>query len=140
MPAIDSREAARFVVAGGAATVGNVATVAIARTMLSYSAALVCGVVTGMTLSFLLSKFFAFRARTWSRARGEAGRFLIVYGFGVLIYYVTAIQVRATLVGFQAAPATADIAGVLVGAGLMTVSSYFGHRFFTYRTNRDGRR
>lgn len=140
MPAIESREALRFVATGGVATLGNLATVAIARTAMPYNMALVCGIVVGMTLSFFLTKFFAFRARAWSGTSGEASRFLIVYCFGLLIYYLAAIQIRARLARFQIPPVTADLAGVLVGAGLMVVTGYFGHRFFTYRTNLVARR
>lgn len=134
MRAMDSREAFRFVVTGCAATIGNLATVAVARGEMSYNVALICGIVVGMILSFFLTKFFAFRMRALSGMSGETGRFLIVYCFGLLIYYFAAIQVRAVLVQFEAPPAVADIAGVVAGGGLMAVTGYFGHRFFTYRT------
>ena len=29
----------------------------------------------------------------------------------------------------------AESGGILIGAGTMMLTSYFGHRFFTYRTN-----
>jgi putative flippase GtrA len=131
---MDSGEAFRFVMTGGIATLGNLAAVAIARGQMSYSLALICGIAVGMILSFFLTKFFAFRVRAWSSVKGETGRFLIVYCFGLLIYYLAAIQVRTVLVQLQAPLAVADIAGVLAGGALMAVTGYFGHRFFTYRT------
>lgn len=87
-----------------------------------------------MTISFVLSKFFAFRSREWSAVGGEARRFLIVYCCGLVIYYFAALAARAALSRMRAPADMADLIGVLVGASLMVVSGYFGHRFFTYRT------
>jgi putative flippase GtrA len=128
------------VITGGVATLGNIAAVALARIALPYDIALVCGIVVGMTLSFFLSKFFAFQSRTWSRASGEAGRFLIVYCLGTVIYYLAAIQVRTAIARFPASTTISELTGVLAGASLMMATSYFGHRFFTYRTNERGSR
>ena len=112
----------------------NLAAVAAARLFMSYDLALLCGIFAGVSSSFLLTKLFAFRAREWSRSGGEAGRFLLVYGFGLILYYLAALLVRGQLVAAGVDTALADLAGVLVGAGLMTVTGYFGHRYFTYRT------
>lgn len=134
MAAINPREAVRFVVSGGLSTLLNLAAVAVARLFMSYDLALLCGIIAGISSSFLLTKMFAFRAREWSRTSGEAGRFLLVYGFGLMLYYFVALVVRGQLVAAGVDTMIADLAGVLVGAGLMTVTGYFGHRHFTYRT------
>ncbi len=86
--AIDVREFARFFLSGVTATIGNIAAVWLARHFLSYETALLAGIAAGITISFVLSKVFAFRSRRWNRTAGEATRFLVVYGTGCLIYWV----------------------------------------------------
>lgn len=132
--AIDVREFARFFLSGVTATIGNMAAVWLARRFLSYETALLAGIAAGITISFALSKVFAFRSRPWNRAAGEAARFLIVYGTGCLIYWVLAIFVRTFLLAHGVPVQAAEPMGILAGAGSMMVTSYCGHRFFTYRT------
>lgn len=137
MPAIDFHQLYRFLATGGIATAGNLGAVWISRSFVPYTTALLFGIAAGITISFLLTKFFAFRSSDWRRASGEVPRFLLVYGFGLVIYWVSAVQVSSILIRAQAEPAVAEVGGVLFGAGLMVVTSYLGHRFFTYRVVSD---
>jgi putative flippase GtrA len=81
-----------------------------------------------------LSKLFAFNSRSWSGAGGEAARFLVVYGVSCAVYWAVAMVCRRILQAHGVPVGTAETAGVLFGAGTMMVTSYVGHRFFTYRT------
>ena len=132
--AIDVREFARFVLSGVTATIGNTVAVWLARRFLSFEIALLAGIATAIAISFALSKFFAFRSRSWNRAVGEAARFLIVYATGCAMYWVVAVFIRTFLLARDVAVEVAEPGGVLVGAGTMMLTSYCGHRFFTYRT------
>ena len=134
--AIDMREFTRFFLSGVTATIGNMAAVWLARCCLPFEVALLVGFATGITISFVLSKVFAFRSRPWNRAIGEAARFLIVYAGGCSIYWALAIFVRTFLVAHGASLQAAEPGGILAGAGSMMVTSYCGHRYFTYRTYR----
>jgi putative flippase GtrA len=96
-PAIDVREFARFILSGVTATIGNMAAVWLARRFLSFEIALLTGIATAITISFALSKFFAFRSRSWNRAVGEAARFLIVYATGCAMYWTVAVFIRMFL-------------------------------------------
>ena len=131
--AIDVGEFVRFLISGGTATVGNLATVWVARHFVSFEWSLVAGVASGSTISFLMSKIFAFRSRTWGRARGEAARFALVYGVGLVLYWSVSVAARPMFVIAHVQPQWADMGAVLSGAVVMTLTSYFGHRFFTYR-------
>src|SRR5258708_5712985 len=51
----------------------------------------ILSVVTAITISFALSKFFAFRSRAWNRAVSEAARFLIIYAMGCAMYWMVAV-------------------------------------------------
>ncbi|MGA8599391.1 MAG: GtrA family protein [Bryobacteraceae bacterium] len=132
--AIDVREFARFVLSGVAATVGNMLTVWLTRRFLSFDIALLAGIATAIGISFVLSKFFAFRSRSWNRTVGEAARFLIVYATGCTMYWMVAVGVGMLLLAHGVAAEAAEPGGILVGAGTMMLTSYCGHRFFTYRT------
>jgi putative flippase GtrA len=132
--AIDMREFTRFFLSGVTATIGNMGAVWLARRFLPFETALLAGIATGITISFALSKVFAFRSRPWNRAVGEAARFLIVYATGCSIYWALAIIVRTFLLARGVPIQAAEPAGILAGAGSMMVTSYCGHRFFTYRT------
>jgi len=133
-PAIDVREFARFVISGVTATIGNMVAVWLTRCFLSFEIALLAGIATAITLSFALSKVFAFRSRSWNSAVGEVARFLIVYATGCAIYWTAAVSIRMFLLAHGVAVEAAELGGVLVGAGTMMLTSYCGHRFFTYRT------
>lgn len=109
----------------------------ISRSFVPYTTALLFGIAAGITISFLLTKFFAFRSREWRRASGEVPRFLLVYGIGLVVYWVSAVQVSSMLIRAHSETAVAEVGGVLFGAGLMVVTSYLGHRFFTYRVVSD---
>jgi putative flippase GtrA len=132
--AIDVREFARFILTGVTATVGNIGAVWLARIFVTFEIALFAGIGAGLAISFTLSKLFAFGSRSWGSAGGEAVRFLIVYAAGCLVYWVVAVSARRFLVTHGVVTDLAEISGIIIGAGTMVLTSYFGHRFFTYRT------
>jgi putative flippase GtrA len=131
---VEFAELARFVITGVTATLGNLSVVWLTRHVLPYETAIIPGVATGFVISFLMSKLFAFRSRSWSGSGGEAIRFMVVYLIGSLCYWLIAVLVERVLSAQGVAQKIAESAGVLGGAGTMMVTSYFGHRFFTYRT------
>ena len=115
MPAIDYRELTRFIMAGGLATLANLMAVWAARQFASFTVALLFGIGAGMTTSFLMTKFFAFRSRDWARTGGEMGRFVIVYCAGLILYWFTALGLRAAMAANGWNAATAEGTGVLGG-------------------------
>ncbi len=123
----------RFVISGGIATVANLASVETARRYFSFGESVGIGIAVAVTCSFLLTKFFAFRSRELSRTHAELARFLVVYTVGLMVYGGSAFVARAVLVTFVAEKFAEPLA-VLIAAATMTVTGYFGHRYFTYRT------
>jgi putative flippase GtrA len=137
--AVDIPELSRFILSGGIATLGNIVAVWLALFVVNFETALLAGIVAGLTISFTLSKLFAFNSRTWGRAGGEAARFIIVYGVSCTVYWAIAVSSGRFGLAHGIAPRTAEAGGILMGAGMMLLTSYFGHRFFTYRTYRRAR-
>jgi putative flippase GtrA len=134
--AIDASEFARFVLTGIAAASGNLAVTWLARLYESFEISLLAGIAAGLAISFALSKWFAFGSRSWRRAGREVPRFLIVYAVSSATYWVIAVVIGWVLLSHGLSTKAAEICGILIGAGTMTLTSYFGHRLFTYRTYR----
>jgi putative flippase GtrA len=131
-PLVDVREFTRFFLTGVIATLGNVATVAGLRGVLIYPRALLAGLIAGLAISFLVGKLFAFRSMSLRGTWHELARFIIVYAFGAVIFWFVGM-----IVGLELAPKFmprqwAEVVGVLAGASVMVVTSYVGHRWFTY--------
>ena len=132
MKLIDIREVLRFIVVGGVATLGNVCMVWLIRDQTSFEITLVIGVMTGMAISFLLSKAFAFRSTSWRHAPSELSRFSLVYAVSAGAYWIVSLKVKP-LAAVYLDERAAEYAAILFGCGVMAIISYFGHRFFTYR-------
>ncbi len=126
-------EMVRFIATGVTATIGNMTAVWVALQFVPFKIALLAGIGTGFTISFTLSKFFAFRRKMWSKA--EVARFIMVYATGSLSYWVVAVIVRWIAMGYIAELKMVEMGSAFIGAGTMFLTSYFGHRFFTYRTH-----
>lgn len=131
--AVDVREFIRFVVTGVVATVGNLGTVWLVRDTLPFQAAVLVGIGVGFCISFIVGKLFAFRSRSWGRARGELARFLAVYATGVAVNWTVSMLLGLYVLPGVLGRDAAEMLAAFVGAGTMTFTSYFGHRFFTYR-------
>lgn len=137
---LNRAEFARFVLSGLVATLGNMAAMHVARAELAYEFALLVGFVAGLSISFALTKLFAFRSRSWARAPGEAVRFLMVYLSGFAAYWTTAVLSNRLGLLITLRPVVTENIGILVGGGVMMIVTYFGHRFFTYHTSRQAAR
>ena len=125
---------ARFVLSGVIAAGSNFLAVWLARRALSYEVSLVIGAVVALITSFVLSKWYAFGSQSRQKAPSELTRFLAVFFVGFALYWGVAVLVTTVLKKSFVYSATSEILGVLAGSAAMTLSSYVGHRFFTYRT------
>ena len=134
MKTIDPAELVRFILSGVISTLANIAAVRLVRFAVSYEVALLAGIVAGLLVSFALTKLFAFGSRSWSRAPGEAARFVVVFLAGCVLYWAAAVTVSRLGLAYGLSSLVAETGGILAGGGVMMVSSYLGHRFFTYRT------
>src|SRR4051812_24457841 len=126
MKAIDPAELIRFIISGLTATLGNMAAVRLVRFALPYETALLVGLVAGVSISFTLSKVFAFGSKSWSKAPREALRFLLVYGVGSALYWVAAVTVARVGLGLGLSTLVSENGGIIAGGGVMMVTSYLG--------------
>jgi putative flippase GtrA len=133
---LDNLEFVRFAFSGAIAACSNFLAVWVARRAVSYEASLVIGVATGLIISFILSKWYAFGVTSLGSVKSQVIRFPVVYCVGSVIYWGVAVVVSSKLKGNLLDSRTGETLGVLVGAAAMMFTTYLGHRYFTYRTYR----
>ena len=133
---VNPGEFARFILIGVVATLGNMAAVSFALKSTSYGVALLVGIIAGASISFPLSKLFAFRSHDWRDARLELPRFILVYCVGVSFAWIVAMVTGNGLLLAIMPKAQAQMLGALIGASTCAVTNYLGHRFYTYSTAR----
>ena len=122
----------RFLVAGGLAAVANFGSRFIFSAFFSYTVAIVFAYLIGMLVAFLLMRAHVFDAKEGNVVT-QISLFVGVNLFAMLqTIGVSLILVRwvlPSLGSFEYNEAIAHLVGVLVPA----VTSYFGHKFLTFR-------
>jgi putative flippase GtrA len=125
-------EFVKFVGLGAIAALVNFASRFAFDRFMPYEAAVVCAYLVGMVVAFILFQKFVF---------GDAGngqltqvfRFTVVNIVGLIVAVaVSSLLARVVLpaIGWTLLPYTT---AHLVGITAPTITSYFGHKFFTYR-------
>ena len=124
----------RFLIAGGIAAAANFGSRFVFSIFFSYAIAVVLAYLVGMVVAFLLMRGHVFNARNGSLAP-QVTKFVGVNVLAVLQTLVISLLLASWLlpnIGITdqvKAEAIAHLAGVLVPV----VSSYFGHKFLTFR-------
>jgi putative flippase GtrA len=131
----DRREFIRFVAVGGLAAAMNIGARYAINLMTSFEVAVIVAYVIGMVTAFVLSKRFVFR-ESGRKAHDEFVRFGI-------INLVAAAQVWLISIGLArfAFPGLAfnwhpDTVAHVIGVAAPVVTSYLGHRHFTFAQRR----
>lgn len=125
-------EFARFVAVGGFAALVNLASRAALSLALPYEAAVALAYLVGMTTAFLLARRHVF-AHSGRRAREEYLRFALVNA--VALVQVWLVSVGLLRFGLPAIGWTwqAELVAHAAGVASPIVTSYLGHRHFTFR-------
>ncbi|HEV7252832.1 MAG TPA: GtrA family protein [Mesorhizobium sp.] len=128
----ESRRFAGFLLVGGMAASINVASCAALSTALPYESAIVLAYLTGMTTAFMLAKLFVFGDSGRSTGQ-EYARFALVNAVALAQVWLVSVALAQHLfptLGYAWNPEiTAHAIGVLSPA----LTSYWGHRRFTFR-------
>lgn len=137
MRAVVGSEFGRFLLTGGVAAGVNVASRWLLSHVIAYEAAVVLAYLAGMTTAYLLSRAFVF-ARSGRTVADEAVRFALVNVVALVQVWVVSVGLARLVfpaVGF--AWHAEDIAH-LIGVVIPAVTSYFGHRHFSFASRRSG--
>lgn len=133
MSMVSGREFACFCLAGLTAAAANLGAVWIARNFFALERAVFCGILAGILISFILSKFVVFNAGKSEQTGRELALFIAIYGFGSTVYWTVAVTGAGVLTRWLGRW-DAEVAATILGAGCMMVTSYLGHKLFTFAT------
>ena len=121
----------KFLASGGVAALVNLGSRAVLNRAMPFEAAVVLAYLLGMITAYALARAFVFEASGRS-ASAEFKRFAIVNAFALVLVWVISVGLARYMfpaIGFTwHADAFAHLAGVLAPA----VTSYFGHRHYTF--------
>lgn len=129
-------EFGRFLVTGGIAAGANVLSRWLFNFVMPFEVAVVVAYLVGMTTAYVLAKLFVFEA-SGRTARDEFFRFAIVNVVALAQVWLVSVGLARYL--FPAIGFTwhADDIAHLIGVAVPAVTSYLGHRHFSFAARRD---
>lgn len=128
-------EFGRFLVTGGVAAGANVISRWLFNFIMPFEAAVVVAYLVGMTTAYVLAKLFVFEA-SGRRAHDEFVRFAIVNAVALVQVWLVSVGLARYL--FPAVGFTwyADDIAHMIGVVIPAVTSYLGHRHFSFAARR----
>jgi len=131
-------EFVRFVAVGGTAAAVNVGTRVGFSVFMPYEVALVPAYLCGMATAFLLSRRFVFAGAAGGRVHGQALRFTLVNLVALAqVWLVSVVLARLVFpyLGFAFHP---DTVAHMIAVASPIVTSYFGHKHFSFAAKTAG--
>jgi putative flippase GtrA len=130
-----NRQFLRFLCVGGFAAFINVLVRYFLSYALSYSVAIVLAYLVGMATAYILSKLLVFE-ETGRPAAHEMAWFTVVNLLAIA--QVWAVSVGLARYGFPALNMTwhAETVAHAIGVSIPAITSYFGHKYFSFRPAR----
>jgi putative flippase GtrA len=131
----------KFLVTGGVAAAVNLACRYVLNRYMAFELAVVFAYIAGMATAYVLARLFVFQASGRSIV-SEVRRFVLVNLFAlVLVWLISVGLARLAFPSIGFAWHAQDIAH-LIGVGIPAVTSYYGHRLYTFGRHivMDGRR
>jgi putative flippase GtrA len=122
----------RFLVVGGIAASVNVLFGIVLGGVMRYENAITLAFLVGMTTAFVLSRMFVFDAAGGS-VRGQYMRFAIVNAVGFVQMWAVSMGMAHMVLPWLGWTWHAKTAAHIVGVVSPIVTSYFGHKIFSFR-------
>ncbi|GAA3843470.1 GtrA family protein [[Pseudomonas] carboxydohydrogena] len=123
---------ARFILVGAIAAAANIGSRVFFSQFISFKYAIVLAYFVGMTMAFSLSRHFVFEGSD-SRIEGQIARFGIVNLVALVQIWIISIGLADyvfPLIGFTWRP---EFVAHTIGVLSPVVTSYLGHKHFTFR-------
>ncbi len=137
--ALLANQFARFLAAGGAAALANFGSRFLFSEFMAFEYAVVLAFFVGLGSGYLLSRTYVF-ARSMHPVHVEMTYYVFVNLLALLQTWLLSVYLAKLLtpqLGMDWGQAVAHLAGIM----LPVITSYFGHRYFTFRERRpDGKR
>jgi len=125
-------EFAGFLVAGGLAALANVGSRMLLSQFASYPVAIVLAYLVGMITAFLLMRGQVFGTRG-KRLSSEITAFVVVNVLAVLQTLVVSLAIAYYVLPWIGIQQHAEVIAHLVGVAVPIVTSYYGHKYWTFR-------
>jgi putative flippase GtrA len=127
-----TREFARFILAGGIAAAANVASRALFSLFVALPVAVVLAYLVGMAVAFALMRRAVFPPGEGRLAR-QVAIFALVNVAAVLQTLVVTLVLARWVLPAMGMREHVELAAHLVGVAVPIVTSYLGHKHFTFR-------
>jgi putative flippase GtrA len=126
----------RFLLTGGLAAAVNIGSRVLFSRVMPFGAAVVAAYLCGMTAAYVLARLFVFE-RSGQSVQSEFLRFTLVNLVALVQVWLISVGLADWL--FPAIQFTwnADLVAHTVGVLSPVVSSYYGHKLFTFRQAAD---
>lgn len=98
----------------------------------SYRVAIVLAYIIGMLTAFLLSKYYVFE-QSGRALKDELRDFTIVNIFAVIQVWLISVGLAEYLFPYISFTFYPEEVAHLIGLGIPAVTSYFGHKYFSFR-------
>jgi putative flippase GtrA len=122
----------RFVVSSGVAAVVNIVVRLLLQFVMGYELAVFLAYLVGMSVAFVLARLYVFDGRS-RRADGQFLRFAAVNAIAFAQVWLVSVGLARyafPAIGFHW---HAETVAHIIGVGSPVVSSYLGHRHFSFR-------
>ena len=132
-PIQPQREILLFVLVGGIAAAANFGARFVFSAFARFDVAVVLAFFVGMVTAFVLNRAFVFVGERSTPWRIEALRFVIVNLGGLVLTLVVSLYVLHHLLPATGNTRALEAIAHLAGIAATVVSSYFAHKFWTFR-------
>lgn len=121
----------KFLMTGGLAALANLASRYALNLIMPFEAAVAVAYLIGMTTAYVLARLFVFQ-RSGRSVASELRRFAIVNVVALVIVWLVSVGLARLLFPSVGFAWHADDIAHLIGVLSTAVSSYFGHRLYTF--------
>jgi len=122
----------KFFISGFLAAGANVGSRLILSKFFSYEFAIVLSYLIGMSLAFVLMRGFVFNSGN-GRLFAQATKFAIINMLAILQTLMVSLVLAYWVLPSVGIVNDAELIAHLVGVAVPIITSYFGHKFFTFR-------
>ena len=130
--AASPRQFAKFVAASGLAAAANFGSRLMFSIVLPYAVAITLAYCVGMAIAFALNRMFVFSGSANS-LRKQMVFFVLVNLFGLAQTLIVSLVLAHWLLPWLGVTAYVEEIAHAVGIAVPTVSSYLGHKYFSFR-------
>ena len=123
----------RFLVTGGISAGVNVLTRWLLNFVLGYALAVALAYIVGMTVAFILARMFVFDARSSNNPGGQYARFALINVLAFAQVWIVSVGLVRYIFPAMRLSWHAETIAHIIGVVSPVVTSYFGHRHFSFR-------